>query len=639
VHSLPPLGEGIEGRLSAVASTETSSLRKVLRLLGYARPYAWLVVLSILASLAYAAGDTGRSYLLRPVLDGVLLPAVQADGLEGSLESLRGQHSAPDPGQAEEERKAVLEGVLPELKRIVVWAILIVLGMPLVRLARDFISEWVMIRLLVDLQLRLGTRLLDLPLSRYQSVGRGDFVARMTSDAMLANSAQSLIFGESVQAVAILLTSLSVAFYLSWQLTLISLLVAPGVGLVFQIFGSRIRKSSRARQEQISEVVQRLIQVTSGMKIIKAFSAEGQERTHLSQELMRYFRRAMRVIRNRVYSRTLVEFLGQLVFFSLMLVGIFAIARQTWGLTLGTLAAYLFIVARLQQPVKLLTRTYNSIQDALPAADRLFEIIDADGEEPDAPDAVELQRLEQGIRYRDVAFSYGREPVLGGVNLEIGAGEVVALVGRTGAGKTTLADLLLRFVEPDRGSVELDGIDLRKVQRRSLRHFVAVVTQEPFLFDSTILRNIRYGRPDASLEDVVEAARAANIHEFIDSLPEQYETRVGDLGTKLSGGQRQRITIARAILRNPEILIFDEATSALDAKAEQQVKEAIWNLMKGRTVLLIAHRLSTVKAADRIAVLEDGRITMIGTHEELIARGGLYRELVQLQFATPPHSA
>jgi ABC-type multidrug transport system fused ATPase/permease subunit len=231
-----------------------------------------------------------------------------------------------------------------------------------------------------------------------------------------------------------------------------------------------------------------------------------------------------------------------------------------------------------------------------------------------------------------VHFNYGREPVLRGLDLEIRAGEVVALVGRTGAGKTTTADLLLRFHDPDKGSVELDGIDLRRIRRDSLHDLIAVVSQEPFLFDTTVLENIRYGRQDASFEEIAAAARAAHVDEFIDQLPDGYQTEVGEAGARLSGGQRQRLTIARAILRDPQILIFDEATSSLDAKAEKSVQDAIANLMKGRTVLLIAHRLASVKAADKIAVIEGGRVTALGSHDELYARDGLYRELAELQF-------
>ncbi len=615
-------------------SAGKSAISKLVRLLLYARPHAWLLAVAIIASLVYAAGETGRAYLLRPLSDDVLLASFKADSLGELLES--SQAGAIDASQLQAESEALWDSVWSSVWQLVFWSIVLVIGMPLARFVRDFSGEWITNRLFVDLQNHLGGKLLELPLRHHQEGARGDFVSRMTSDTLLANHAQTLIFGSAVQSTAVMITSLAAALYLCWQLTLIALVVAPPFAVVFQTFGRRIRKSSRARQEQVSEVIQRLLQMLSGIKVIKAFDAEGREREAFQDEITRYFRKAMRVIRYRVYSRTVVEFLTQAVFIAVFWVGVYGVIQGIWGLTLGTLVAYLFIIARLLRPMKTLTQTYNSIQDSLPAAERLFEILDAKGEAPDAPGAVALERVAQGIRYRDVVFSYGREPVLRGVNLEIGSREVIALVGRTGAGKTTLTDLLLRFRQPDAGTIEIDGIDLRLIQRDSLRKLIAVVTQEPFLFDTTLLENIRYGCPDASFDEITKAARAANIHDFIEMLPDQYETYAGDLGATLSGGQRQRITIARAILRDPQILIFDEATSALDAKAEAQVQEAIWNLMKGRTVLVIAHRLSTVKRTDRIAVLEDGRISMTGTHDDLLARGGLYRELVELQLTDPP---
>ena len=615
-------------------SASPSSFSKLVRLLRYARPHLWVVGLAIAASLTYAVGETGRAYLLRPLADDVLLASYKADSLAEVLEASAAD--SVDAQRLEAERQELKERVTASLWEIAMWTVFILLGMPLARFARDFSGYWLVTRLFVDLQADLGTKLLVLPLSHHERGSRGDFVSRMTSDTLLANQAQAVVFSGAVQAVAIVVTSLAAALYLCWQLTLIALLVGPPIAIVFQTFGRRIRESSRARQEQVSEVVKRLVQMLSGIKVIKAFDAESREQGAFRAEIKRYFRRAMSVIRNRVYSRSLVELMTQLVFISVFWIGVYGVIQGIWDLTLGTLVAYLFIIARLLRPVKALTQVYNSIQDSLPAADRLFEILDAEADITDLPDMVPLEHVTQGIRYRDVAFSYGRESVLQGLNLEIGPRETIALVGRTGAGKTTMTDLLLRFQKPDSGSIEIDGIDLQRIQRGSLRNLIAVVTQESFLFDTTLLENIRYGHPEATFDEVVKAAQAANIHDFIETLPEKYETGAGELGATLSGGQRQRIAIARALLRDPQILIFDEATSALDAKAEQQIQEAILNLMRGRTVLVIAHRLSTVSAADRIAVLENGRITMTGTHDELIARGGLYRELVELQLIDPP---
>jgi subfamily B ATP-binding cassette protein MsbA len=611
--------------------SERASTRSVLwRLLGYARPYLPLVVTTIVFSLLYAGGLTGRGYLAKPLMDEVLQPSYSAQTLLDSLRNGPGGEQVP-PEVIETQRAELRERVEASLRFILLAVLVIVIGMPLARLIRDYAGEWVMTRMAVDMQIDLGEKLLRLPLAHHVRERRGDAVARVTNDTVVANRAQALVFGEAVQDIAQVILAAAWSIWLSWQLSLAILIVGPPVAIALGFFGRRIRKSSHRRQRQFTEVMQRLMQILSGIRVIKAFSAEPVESEAFRREAMLYFRRSMRVVRNRVFSRVTVELLTQATFVVGLLLGVFAMIHGWLDLSLGDLMAFMVISAMLYRPTKNLTRLYNAIQDALPAAARIFELVDASEDLPDHPGARPLPGVQRGIRYRDVHFSYGREPVLRGVDLEIAAGEVVALVGRTGSGKSTLADLLLRFHDPDQGSVEIDGIDLRDLERTSLREQIGVVAQDPFLFDASLLENIRYGRPDASFDEVVKAARAANAHGFIEKLPEGYDTPAGDLGNQLSGGQRQRVTIARAILRDPQILIFDEATSALDAKAEQLVQEAIWSLMEGRTVLVIAHRLSTVQNANRIAVLEDGRIAAVGTHDEVLESSDLYRELVELQ--------
>ncbi len=604
--------------------------RQLLRLLRYARPYWGPILVTLVFSFAYAGGLTGRAYLMAPLLDGIVLPTATVSSLSDALEH-SGRKEAPAE-EIEAQRRALEENVTRSWRTLLLFAVVLVVCMPIVHWIRDYSGEWVMTRLLVDVQADLAGKLLRLPLSRHQSDRRGDFISRALSDSGAANRAQSLVFGEAIQDLSIMVTATAAMLFVNWRLAVLAAAVGPPILAVLSLFGRRIRRTSRSRQEQISEVVQRIVQMLAGIKVIKAFRAETLERDALVRELHRFFRRSVRAMRTRVMSRSAVELVTQAGFVLMLLVGVGAIVRGAWELTPGQLAAFVAISAMLYRPMKNLTRLYNSVQDALPSAERLFEVLDAKEDPADPPDAVRVERMRQGLRFRDVYFHYGREEVLRGVDLEIRVGEVVALVGRTGAGKTTIADLLLRFHDPDAGAIELDGIDLRRIRRDRLHELAAVVTQEPFLFDTTILENIRYGRPDASFEEVVAAARAAHADEFVAQLPDGYSTEVGESGARLSGGQRQRLTIARAILRDPQLLIFDEATSSLDAVAEKYVQEAIGALMKGRTVLLIAHRLATVKAADKIAVIEGGRVTAVGTHDELYARDGLYRELAELQF-------
>jgi subfamily B ATP-binding cassette protein MsbA len=614
------------------------------------RPYALVLAISIVAALVYSGSLLGRAALTGPLIDNVAIPQAQIAPILGGSSSWlenagrwfgiepppKREAEAPkavSPEDQERARQQVRANIERYFRLIVLTAVALVLLLPLARVIRDYSEDWLGTRLYADMQARLGAKLLRLPLAHHQRESTGDVIARLANDSFMASRAQIMVFTDSVQATTQIVSALALLVTVNWQLSIVGLVAGPPIALVMRAFGGRIRRSSRARQEQISEVTQRLLQMLNGIKTIKAYHAEDLERERFTREIMRYFRRSLSVVRNRVYSRSLIELVSEGSFVGIFFVGIWAALNGHWGLTIGDLVTFAFVSAMLYRPLKMLPEIYNTLQDSLPSVRRVFDVLDAAEIPPDAPGAVELTAVREGICYERVRFSYGREAVLEGVDLTIRAGEVVALVGRTGSGKTTMADLLLRFHDPQSGRILIDGVDLRSLKRSSLHELISIVTQEPFLFDGTILENIRYGCPDATLEEVVDAARAANAHEFIEALPAGYETQVGEFGSQLSGGQRQRVTIARAILRNPQILIFDEATSSLDAKAEQKVQEAIGNLMKGRTVLLIAHRLSTVKSADRIAVLEGHKIAMVGSHDELMQRGGLYRELVQLQLS------
>jgi subfamily B ATP-binding cassette protein MsbA len=615
----------------------------VFRLLIYARPYLALIALTLLLSLVYSGGQYARAYLIKPAIDDIALPSASLKGnawsqsvlgvldLGGSSESPpEAEATAEEPAADDRARvEALTASISHSILMVTLVAIAIVITMPLVMFAREYLVAYVLGRIDLDMKVDICRKLLALPLGFHQDRKRGDVLTRVMADVGGAHAALSLLFGDFVEAALMIAVGVGALFLVSWELALMVLGFGPLIFGVISLFGQRIRTSAKRRQEQLADVNQRLLEILSGIKLVKAFRAERLESEAFGRSSHRLFRRAMKVVKNRLLARSLVELLNHAAAVAVLLIGI---AMVIWGwITLGELSAFVLIMVTVYKPVRAAAKGWVRLLDALPSAERFFEILDNPVDIRDAPDAVPLDGVREGIRLRDVSFSYGREAVLRGVSFEAAAGTVVAIVGRTGVGKTTLVDLLLRLHDPTSGAVEIDGVDIRRIRRDSLLDHMAVVTQESFLFDGSIADNIRYGRPEAAEEEVLIAARTAHVDEFAERLPDGYATEVGAAGTRLSGGQRQRIAIARAILRDPDILIFDEATSSLDSKSERYVQQAIERLLEGRTVFVIAHRLATVRRADVIIVLEDGAISQAGNHEELVRAGGLYRELVELQ--------
>lgn len=495
----------------------------------------------------------------------------------------------------------------------------------------SYLSQYMAQRVMYSLRQRLYSRLLRLSLAFHDRQTVGDLLSRMSLDVQLIQNMISTQLVEAAATVVTFIVGIGLMLAISWQLTLLALVVVPLTGYTISRAGSRMRSAQTNIQQRLSNLASRVQERLQSVRIIQSFAREEYEEERFADLNLRNVEANLRSARIVALLGPLVEFLG--------VVGMVGgIAFAGWQVTRGLLSAddlatYLIVVQRVGQRFSKLGNIHLSIQQAIAAAHRIFEIIDQEPTVRDAPDAVALPRVRGGVRFRSVSFTYpiGGE-VLRGLDLEAEPGEVVALVGPSGAGKSTLVNLLPRFYDPTAGAVEIDGWNLRRVTVRSLRDQIAIVPQETILFSGSVYDNIRYGRLEATAEEVYAAARAANAEQFIQALPQGYESDVGERGLRLSGGQRQRIAIARALLKNPAILVLDEATSSLDTESEALVQEALDRLMRGRTTFVIAHRLSTVRNADRILVLADGHIIEHGSHHELLARGGLYRKLYEMQF-------
>ncbi|WP_243644000.1 ABC transporter ATP-binding protein [Paenibacillus pinisoli] len=491
------------------------------------------------------------------------------------------------------------------------------------------IGQKVLYRLRNDLYRHLQ----KLDIAYYDRNRTGDLMSRVTNDVSVL---QQLISSSMMQLFTDVFTFTAIAIYMmfiDWKLTVMLLATFPFMIMTTRVFGKRIRTSFRKVQESLADVSDHLQNTLTGIRMIKSFTAEDYESERFSERTQRNMDANVQVTRLRAAYEPIIDFIN---FVGLAIVLVFgAWLAMKGSMTVGTIVAFIAYLRLLQNPIRHFSRILNSIQQAAAAYERIVEVMNTQPEITDKPDAAQLPPMEGHIQFHDVTFSYsgGRgDEVLSGFNLELKPGQVTALVGSSGSGKTTIAHLITRFYEVGEGSITVDGFDVRDVTLDSLREQIGIVTQDIVLFNGTIGENIRYGNQNATDEEVVAAAKAAHAAEFIESFKDGYDTGIGERGVKLSGGQKQRLSIARALLKNPKMIILDEATASLDTESEQMIQTALAELLKERTCLVIAHRLSTIQQADAIYVLENGRIEEHGTHVSLLAKGGRYSELYDMQF-------
>lgn len=496
---------------------------------------------------------------------------------------------------------------------------------------QSYLMNYVGQRVIIDIRKAVFEKLQRLSMSFYDKHKTGTIMSYVTNDVSALQSAMVDNVVEMITETVILVASIVMMIYLDWKLFLVTFATFPVVLFFIDSFGKRIRKSGSRIQEAAADITSVLQEVASSPRVIKSFVREGYEVDRFDKENMNNFRANMKYAQLSSTLTPTIEFVAAVGVSIILWYGGNSVINGS--ITAGSLVAFLTYAVNISNPIKRLSRVIGNIQKALAAAQRVFDVLDLPEDIKNAPDAKALPKVKGDVRFNDVSFAYNEnEEVLSHVSFEVKPGEMVAFVGPSGAGKSTVASLLPRFYDAINGSITIDGQDIRKVTLDSLREQVGIVPQETVLFNGSVYDNILYGRLDATREEVEAAAKAANAHDFIMQLPDGYETMLGDRGMNISGGQRQRISIARAILKNPQILILDEATSALDTGSERVVQEALDRLMVGRTSFVIAHRLSTIKNADKIMVLEKGQLIEQGNHDELMAMDGLYAHLYKIQY-------
>jgi subfamily B ATP-binding cassette protein MsbA len=606
-------------------------MKLYLRILGYLRPYRAQLFVAILATLGFAAFDALSIVALIPLLNSLFgtAPITMNDGGDVArvLDATVGRVITPD--------------MSPQQLLLVIN--LFILAVFLIKNVFDFLQSYLVVKIeqsvTRDLRNQSYAHVLHLDMRFFGRTRAGQIIARLTSDADQLRNLITRNLSKFATSVLQAIITIAIMLEFSVELTIVALIVLPAMFGIWSRFLKRIRRGDRAVLNLGGEVTSHLQETVLGVRQVKGAGAEDFEDRRFRALTHSYFKAVVRNERVRAIAGPLTEMIGAFGTVLLLWYGSRLVLVEQ-SISAAAFMTFLGLSLKLYSPVKWLTKFPSSIQPGLVAAERIFEFLDAPIDITNAANARPFTDVREGVRFHDVSFEYEpSRPVLQNVSLEVPAGSVLALVGPSGAGKSTLVDLVARFYDPTGGRITIDGTDLKEFQIQSLREHLGVVAQDTILFHDTVRNNIAYGLGDIPLAEIERAARAANAHEFIEHLPDGYDTVLGERATRLSGGQRQRIAIARAILRDPPILIMDEATSALDSESERLVQEAMEQLLRGRTVFVIAHRLSTIRHADQILVMQNGRIIQRGRHDDLLAQGGLYRHLYRLQFAAEDEAA
>jgi len=613
-------------------------MKTYFRILNYIKPYWKHLTASVIFSIFQALLNGASIYLAIPLLDTLFQQSgtVPVDSAKVSTNVQNLNWLSRIVNDVIDYFKSIIfSGNTSEiLLKICILIIIAFLGKNMFGYLQSYYLAFVEQGMIRDLRNESYKHLHKLPMSYFKNEKTGNLISRITNDVNMVNTSVSAVFLNMIREPLTIMVFLGIAVSISWQLTLFSLIVLPFSLIIISYIGLILRKQSGLLQQKMADITTNLHETITGVKIVKAFGMEEYENKKFFTETQKYFKLVLRITRIRNISSPVTEFLSVIVgvviiYFGAQLVIVDKSIKPSEFIT------FLFAIFQLMPPVKELSSVNNRIQESSAAAERIFEILDTEPKIKNIDSPISVNEFKEKITFDNVSFHYddSEELILDGINLEVKRGSIIAIVGSSGAGKTTMVDLLPRFYDPTSGRILLDGIDIKNIRIEDLRRLMGIVTQETVLFNESVIKNIAYGLENCDKEKVIEAAKAANAHNFILDLPNGYDTIIGEKGTKLSGGQRQRLSIARALLKNPPIMILDEATSSLDNESEVLVQEAIERLMQDRTTFVIAHRLSTIRNSDRIVVLDKGKIVQDGKHDELLSdENGIYRKLYELQF-------